>query len=53
MTTLRDILNDFQTDTKNLILAREDGELTDEQLKETEQDLIDAYIDSIKERIIG
>lgn len=55
MTTLRDILRDFQQETisKSEWIGRMTSQDEKEQVTEELEALIDVYIEDIKERIIG
>ncbi len=53
MTTLKDYLNDLVVEA---IKKKEEHEMAEEELmtwEEAKEDLLDEYIDIIKERIIG
>jgi hypothetical protein len=56
MTTIKDLLKDFQNDTIELVLERAGSELSPDEIEENEiklEDLIDDFINTIKERIVG
>lgn len=53
MTTLRDLLVDFQTETIKLSSDFLETEKTEEEYKEDLENSIDEFIETVKERIVG
>lgn len=53
MTTLRDLLLDFQDETIKIAQRHLAGDTTVDQYDEQQKDLREEYIQTIKERIVG
>lgn len=53
MTTIRDLLLDFQDETIKIAQRHLAGDTTVDQYDEQQKDLREEYIQTIKERIVG